>query len=122
MADDLLQNNGKKFLDMMERLAERRIKKEDSFKQEDEEEEEDDEDEDEYLDDDYEDEQEASVYMYVCISRELGSDFEPLRTHGQSCNALKKVVAHSKYLLLECLNNVSLLLIVKRWLKSDNNV
>lgn len=76
MADDLLQNNGKKFLDMMERLAERRIKKEDSFRQEDDEEE-DDEDEDEYLDDDYEDEQEASVYMSVCISRELGSDFEP---------------------------------------------
>lgn len=66
VADDLLQNNGKKFLDMMERLAERRIKKEDSFRQEDEEEE--DEDEDEYLDDDYEDEQEASVYVCVYIT------------------------------------------------------
>lgn len=29
MADDLLKNDGKKFLDMMERLAERRMQKED---------------------------------------------------------------------------------------------
>ena len=29
MADDLLKNNGKNFLDMMERLAERRIQRED---------------------------------------------------------------------------------------------
>ncbi|KAI9319511.1 salt tolerance down-regulator-domain-containing protein [Dichotomocladium elegans] len=31
VADDLLRNNGKKFLDMMERLAERRIRKESDF-------------------------------------------------------------------------------------------
>jgi hypothetical protein len=29
VADDLLKNDGKKFLDMMERLAERRMQKED---------------------------------------------------------------------------------------------
>ncbi|KAI7886240.1 hypothetical protein K492DRAFT_177780 [Lichtheimia hyalospora FSU 10163] len=61
VADDLLQNNGKKFLDMMERLAERRIKKEDplNYRQEDEEDQEDDDDDDEYLDDDdYEDDEE----------------------------------------------------------------
>lgn len=28
MADDLLQNDGRKFLDMMEKLAERRLQKE----------------------------------------------------------------------------------------------
>ncbi|CDH51281.1 stress response protein nst1 [Lichtheimia corymbifera JMRC:FSU:9682] len=61
VADDLLQNNGKKFLDMMERLAERRIKKEDplDYRQDDDE---DDEDDDEYLDDDdYEDEEEEDA-------------------------------------------------------------
>jgi hypothetical protein len=30
VADDLLKNDGKKFLDMMERLAERRMQKEDT--------------------------------------------------------------------------------------------
>jgi hypothetical protein len=30
VADDLLKNDGKKFLDMMERLAERRMQKEDN--------------------------------------------------------------------------------------------
>lgn len=31
VADDLLKNDGKKFLDMMERLAERRMQKEDTI-------------------------------------------------------------------------------------------
>lgn len=75
MADDLLQNNGKKFLDMMERLAERRIKKEDplDYRQDDDE---DDEDDDEYLDDDdYEDEEEEVCCVYITWS--WVSDLQP---------------------------------------------
>lgn len=53
VADDLLQNDGKKFLDMMERLAERRLQQEDDIAYEQEEVYEDDE---EYDDEEYEDE------------------------------------------------------------------
>jgi hypothetical protein len=64
VADDLLKNDGKKFLDMMERLAERKMRKErevidnDLFEQENQEAaDEDDEDEDTEEDDDEEEEE-----------------------------------------------------------------
>ncbi|KAI8089233.1 salt tolerance down-regulator-domain-containing protein [Halteromyces radiatus] len=57
VADDLLKNDGRKFLDMMERLAERRIQRDEgiSIEGEDEEDDVDDEDDEEYYDEEEDD-------------------------------------------------------------------
>lgn len=70
MADDLLKNDGQKFLEMMEQLAERRMQREDEAVQdvedesEDEDDEEGDEDEDE---DDEDDEDEDEEEVRICV-------------------------------------------------------
>ena len=64
MADDLLKNDGKKFLDMMERLAERRIKKEEVNLDQPDEYYEDDEDEDEPYEDEDEDEVTKASFLF----------------------------------------------------------
>ncbi len=78
VADDLLKNDGQKFLEMMEQLAERHMLREDDDVadiEEDSEDEEEDEEEDEDIDEDEEDdeEDEVSLFMilYICYSFNL---------------------------------------------------
>lgn len=73
MADDLLKNDGQKFLEMMEQLAERRMQREDEGVQdvEDESEDEDDDEgdeDDEDEDDDDEDEEEEEVRICAPVA------------------------------------------------------
>jgi hypothetical protein len=106
IADDLLQNQGKQFIDMMEKIADMRFKKEEEAKKEVQEaggpydDDYDDDQEDYYAEDDAEDSEEDEVYLLLtgltCRIRRLLKEEE-----------WKKVVACSISLLLECLNNVS---------------
>lgn len=78
VADDLLKNDGQKFLEMMESLADKRIQREreaaegilDDEDEDDDDEDEEDEDDDgqEYDDDEEEDDEEDDVSTVRCIS------------------------------------------------------
>lgn len=76
VADDLLKNDGKKFLDMMERLAERKMRKEREVTESDEEEDDDDDDEEEdeeeeddehEEDEDEDDEEDEEEVLFISI-------------------------------------------------------
>lgn len=105
VADDLLKNDGQKFLEMMESLAERRLQREEEAAAGfDDSEEEDEQDEDEEDDDDLEDEDEEDVsseILYVLTDLTFDSVW-------------KMVVGCSKSSQLECLNSVFSKLTVKR--------
>ena len=65
MADDLLKNDGQKFLEMMEQLAERRMQREDEAVQDVEAESEDEDDEDDEEDDEDDEEEEVCICVWV---------------------------------------------------------
>jgi hypothetical protein len=106
IADDLLQNQGKQFIDMMEKIADMRFRKEEEAKKEVQEaggpyEDDYDEDGDEYYDEeDQEDSEEDEVVSLSTIA--LTCRTPKSRKGGE----WKKVVACFISLLLECLNNV----------------
>src|SRR5208282_112785 len=103
IADDLLQNQGKQFIDMMEKIADMRFKKEEEAKKEVQEaggpydDDYDDDQEDYYPEDDAEDSEEDEVYLPLI---ELIGRIRKLLKEGE----WKKVVVCSISLLLECLN------------------
>jgi hypothetical protein len=107
IADDLLQNQGKQFIDMMEKIADMRFKKEEEAKKDVQEaggpydEDFDDDQEDYYAEDDQEDSEEDEVYTLPLT--ELICRIRKLLKEGE----WKKAVACFISLLLECLNNVS---------------
>jgi hypothetical protein len=116
VADDLLKNDGKKFLDMMEKLAERRMQKEDispadsNYFQ-------DEEDDDDGFEDD-----EDEVKMSKNKNEYPAYQVYSIRTLEQKNSAWKRVVVCFKYLLLACLNKESWRRTVKRSLKSVSSV
>ena len=74
MADDLLKNDGQKFLEMMEQLAERRMQREEEAAVDVEEDSEDEDDEgDDEDEDDEEDDEEDEEDEEVCPSRSVFS-------------------------------------------------
>lgn len=107
IADDLLQNQGKQFIDMMEKIADMRFKKEEEAKKEVQEaggpydDDYDDDQEDYYAEDDPEDSEEDEVCILPLT--ELTYRIRKLLKKEE----WKKVVACFISLLLECLNNVS---------------
>lgn len=108
MADDLLKNDGKKFLDMMERLAERRIQKEDEvMEQTDDYYDDIDEDEDEVYDEEEEEVKGCREFLkFDCCSY--------IVRLARMNNGWKKVDVCSKSLLPGCLSSGYLLLIGKK--------
>lgn len=126
VADDLLKNDGKKFLDMMEKLAERKMLKErevansDLFDKD-----EDDEDNDNQGnedDDDEDDDENDNERVNTHINTKKQFLMNIYRIPEQKNNGWKRVVKCSKYLQQECLNKEFLLLIEKRSHKIDKNV
>lgn len=125
VADDLLKNDGKKFLDMMEKLAERKMLKEREVTNSDlfDEDEDDEYNDNEGNEDDDEGEDEDDnerVNTHINTKKQLLINI--YRIPEQKSNEWKKAVKCSKYLQQECLNKECLLLIEKRSHKIDKNV
>jgi hypothetical protein len=122
IAEDVMSNQGRKFIEMMERLADLRFRKEQEAKREvqeaggpyEDDYDDDDEENGYYEGEDGEDSEEEEVYE----TEKFGADNRIPRSLRRE--EWTKVAACFTSLLLECLNNESLLPTKKKSLTNDN--
>lgn len=90
MADDLLKNDGQKFLEMMEQLAERRMMREEeavaSIEDDSDDDDEDEDDEDDDADDDDDDEEDEDDEEDVCLCVAFGLEHAGLLINWHSAH------------------------------------